>query len=80
MISNLIQPPNINKEVVSANSSQTTSTSVQNCARLLVNGMGEAQRGRFRTMLQHGVECGRCYAQSYGVPLNEFMEEVQKII
>lgn len=79
MISNLIQPPKSKNAIISQNA-PTTATTAQNCARLFVNNMGEAQRERFGAMLQSGAECGQSIAQSYGVPLKEFISEVQKII
>lgn len=79
MISNLIQPPAIKKESKPTGNTDTYDI-VQKCARLFVNGMGGAQRDRFKTMLQHGAECGDSVARAYGVPLEEFVAEVKKII
>jgi len=81
MISNLIQPPKPkSSDAAQADLAPTTSTTAQTAARFFVGSMGEAQRKRFKTMLQSGVECGQSIAQSYGVPLKEFIAEVQKII
>lgn len=81
MISNLIQPPKPkNYETGEIRHTSTTATTAQNCARLFVGSMGEAQRERFKMMLQSGVECGQSVAQSYGVPVSEFIYEVKKII
>lgn len=80
MISNLIQPPNAKATAEKSSTVQNAATTAQNCAGLFVNSMGEAQRTRFKKMLESGVPCGQSVAQSYGVPLNEFISEVKKII
>lgn len=81
MISSLIQPPKSKQPVIAESATTpTASTTAQNAARFFVNGMGEAQRERFKTMLQSGAEVGMSVAQSYGVPLKEFIAEVRKII
>jgi len=79
MISNLIQPPKPKNAAMTQDAS-TTSATAQIAARFFVGSMGEAQRERFRMMLLSGVECGQSIAQSYGVPLKDFIAEVQKII
>jgi len=81
MVSNLIQPP-APKNATAGKKKETDghSVTVENCARLFVNGMGDAQRERFKLMLQSGVQCGESVARSYGVPLGDFMAEVRKII
>jgi len=81
MVSNLIQPP-APKNAPAGKKKETDSHSVtaENCARLFVNGMGDAQRERFKLMLQSGIQCGESVARSYGVPLNDFVAEVRKII
>jgi len=84
MISNLIQPPKSKNAAISKMESvqdaPTASTTTQNAARFFVNSMGEAQRERFKVMLASGVTCGESIAKSYGVPLKDFIAEVQKII
>jgi len=81
MISNLIQPPKSkNSNIQNSQIIKDTSSTVQNCAKLFVCGMGDAQRERFKIMLQSGIQCGESVAKSYNVPLNEFVAEVQKII
>jgi len=77
MISSLIVPP---KSKSSESVTSVPSTAVQNCARLFIGSMGDNQRERFKKMLQSGVQCGESIAKSYGVPLNEFIAEVEKII
>lgn len=79
MINSLIQPPKAQNKPVMQNV-PTTATTAQNAARLFVNSMGEAQRERFKAMLDSGAEVGMSVAQSYGVPLEEFIAEVRKII
>ena len=79
MISNLIQPPKPKNAAMTQDAS-TTSATAQIAARFFVNSMGEVQRERFKLMLQNGAECGESIAKSYGVPLKDFISEVQKII
>jgi len=78
MISNLIQPPKSKNSITKIN--KDTSTAVQNCAKLFVSGMGDAQRERFKIMLQNGIQCGESIAKSYGVPLEDFITEIKKLI
>jgi len=81
MISNLIQPPKSKYATISkAEMIQSADTTAQNAARFFVNSMGAAQRDRFKLMVQSGAECGASIAQSYGVPLADFISEVQKIL
>lgn len=61
-------------------SSQKDENRAAKCARLFVDGMGDNQRDRFKRMMQSGVEVGRSIAQTYEVPLDEFIDEVRKII
>jgi len=81
MISNLIQPPKPrNAPVKHSAAAQDHPSTAENCARFFVNGMGATQRERFKTMLQNGIKCGESFAKSYGVPAEEFILEVRKII
>jgi len=80
MISSLIQPPASKNAPAGKKETDSHSVTAGNCARLFVNGMGDAQRERFKVMLQSGVQCGESVARSYGVPLGDFMAEVRKII
>jgi len=80
MVSNLIQPPAPKNAPAGKKEADSHSVTAGNCARLFVNGMGDAQRERFKAMLQSGVQCGESVARSYGVPLGDFIAEVRKII
>ena len=81
MINNLIKPPPAKKAVVKQSlTAQAAPSEASRCARLFVDTMGDAQRTRFKQMLQSGAKCGLGYAQSYGVPVDEFVTEVEKII
>lgn len=81
MISNLIQPPKPKNATFSKTEIiRDYSSTAENCARFFVNSMGEAQRDRFKAMLQTGAQCGESIARSYGVPLDDFITEVRKII
>lgn len=81
MISNLIQPPKSKyAATLESPADPKHSSNAENCARFFVNSMGEAQRERFKAMLRTGAQCGESIARSYGIPLAEFIAEVQKII
>lgn len=77
MVSNLLQPMAFkNKQ----SEPQAPSKEAELCAKLFVNGMSATQKERFKTMMENGAECGKSVAQAYKVPLDEFMNEVKKIL
>lgn len=74
-ISKLIIPP----KPADSNTQDATS-GAQRYAQLFVDTMGDKQRDRFKAMLGTGAIIGQSISQSYNIPHEEFIAEVQKII
>jgi|GEM_PF-1295319 len=84
MINSLIKPPKAKNATVSKmetdQSVPAMSTTAQTAARFFVNGMGMQQRERFKQMLYSGAQCGQSIAESYGIPVEDFIKEIKQII
>lgn len=56
----------------------TENYSIQQYAKLFLDGMSEGQRIRFKHMLENGIESGMSVAKNYGVSYKDFITEVKK--
>jgi len=50
------------------------------CAYSFVSNLEQGQRVKFKNMIKKGIKCGYAIAKRYGVPVDEFMQEVEAII
>ena len=57
---------------------QNGTFTIQEYAKAFIDGMSEAQKARFKKMLENGIKCGLSVADNYGIDYDEFIEEVKK--
>lgn len=77
-ISRLIIPPHTAEHQPVINYSKNNNINIY--AQTFINSLTIAQRKQFKKMIENGIEVGRSVAETYGVPLKQFIEEVRSII
>lgn len=79
-ISPLIIPPHMAEAQPVIDCPHNAAHNATAYAQAFVDSLSDAQRKQFKKMLENGVEVGRSIAETYGVPLKQFIMEVKSII